>query len=145
MKYKVFVDITVSKIICDIEAESGEQAQAIALERVKNEPYYYAAHADGFVKAEVDDWDEDEDEDSETQYSEDYRKGIAYVKEQLDEFEKDIIRAKVSKNYQQHNAPSTGIDDHKVIDLLEEYGGDNDLGEGWYLDEYDADDVMLML
>jgi len=53
MKYKVFMDITVSKILYGIEAETDEQAQAIALEKVKNEPYYYAAHADGFVKAEV--------------------------------------------------------------------------------------------
>lgn len=62
MKYKVFMDITVSKILYDIEAETDEQAQAIALEKVKNEPYYYAAHADGFVKAEVEDFDTDEEE-----------------------------------------------------------------------------------
>ena len=78
-------------------------------------------------------------------YSEHYRKGIAYVKEQLDEDDKAILRTQVSKNYKQHNAPATGIDDSKVIDLLEEYGEDHDLPEGWYLDEYDADDVMLML
>ena len=78
-------------------------------------------------------------------YSEDYRKGIAYVKEQLAEDDLAILRAQVSKNYKQHNAPATGIDDSKIIDLLEEYGEDHDLPEGWYLDEYDADDVMLML
>ena len=78
-------------------------------------------------------------------YSEDYRKGIAYVKEQMDEEDLTILRAQVSKNYKQHNAPATGIDDHRIIDLLEEYGEDHDLPEGWYLDEYDADDVMLML
>ena len=78
-------------------------------------------------------------------YSEDYRKGIAYVKEQMEDFEKDIIRAKVNKNSAQHDSPSTGLDDHRIIDLLEEYGQDHDLPEGWYLDEYDADEVMLML
>ena len=78
-------------------------------------------------------------------YSEDYRKGIAYVKEQMDEEDLAILRAQVSKNYKQHNAPATGIDDSKIIDLLEEYGEDHDLPEGWYLDEYDADEVMLML
>ena len=78
-------------------------------------------------------------------YSEDYRKGIAYVKEQMDEEDLAILRAQVSKNYKQHNAPATGIDDSKIIDLLEEYGQDHDLPEGWYLDEYDADEVMLML
>ena len=80
-----------------------------------------------------------------TEYSEDYRKGIAYVKEQMDEEDLAILRAQVSKNYKQHNAPATGIDDSKIIDLLEEYGQDHDLPEGWYLDEYDADEVMLML
>ena len=34
MKYKVFMDITVSKILYGIEAETDEQAQAIALEKV---------------------------------------------------------------------------------------------------------------
>lgn len=87
----------------------------------------------------------EESDDPLAGYSEDYRKGIAYVKEQMDEDDLTILRAQVSKNYKQHNAPATGIDDSKVIDLLEEYGEDHDLPEGWYLDEYDADDVMLML
>lgn len=85
------------------------------------------------------------DDDPLADYSEDYRKGIAYVKEQMEDFEKDIIRAKVNRNYAQHDSPSTGLDDHRIIDLLEEYGEDHDLPEGWYLDEYDADDVMLMI
>lgn len=92
---------------------------------------------DGIFKGESD--------DPLTEYSEDYRKGIAYVMEQMDEDDLAILRAQVSKNYKQHNAPATGIDDSKVIDLLEEYGEDHDLPEGWYLDEYDADEVMLML
>jgi hypothetical protein len=91
------------------------------------------------------DLDNIKQDDPLAEYSEDYRKGIAYVKEQLDEDDLTILRAQVSKNYKQHNAPATGIDDSKVIDLLEEYGEDNDLPEGWYLDEYDADEVMLML
>jgi len=91
------------------------------------------------------DLDNIKQDDPLTEYSENYRKGIAYVKEQMEDFEKDIIRAKVNRNYAQHDAPSTGLDDHRIIDLLEEYGEEHDLPEGWYLDEYDADDVMLML
>lgn len=79
-------------------------------------------------------------------YSEDYRKGIAYVMKELDEDDKAIIRAECNKAYKQHLVPDGDIvDDSKIIDLLEEYGEDHDLPEGWYLDEYDADDVMLML
>lgn len=79
-------------------------------------------------------------------YSEDYRKGIAYMKEQLGEDDKAIIRAECSKAYKMHLVPNGDVvDDSKITDLLEEYGQDHDLPEGWYLDEYDADEVMLML
>lgn len=150
MKYKVFMDITVSKILYDIEAESDEQAQAIALEKVKNEPYYYAAHADGFVKAEVEDFDTDEDEDNDNdplaQYSETYRKGIAYVMENMDEDDKAIIRAECNKAWKQHLVPSENVvDDSKITDLLDEYGADEELPEGWYLEEYDASEILAMI
>ena len=85
------------------------------------------------------------DDDPLAEYSENYRKGIAYVKEQMDEDDLTILRAQVSKNYKQHNAPATGIDDSKVIDLLEEYGEDNDLPEGWYKEEYDSSEILTML
>ena len=132
-----------------LKAETDEQAQAIALEKVKNEPYYYAAHADGFVKAEVDDWDSDEDEpedDPLAQYSEDYREGIKYVMEQLDEDDKAIIRAECNKAYKMHLVPNGSVvDDSLITDLLEAYGDDHDLGEGWYLDEYDSSEILTMI
>lgn len=79
------------------------------------------------------------------QWSMTFKDAVLYVRDQMDEDDLTILRAQVNKNYAQHNAPATGIDDSKVIDLLEEYGEDHDLPEGWYLDEYDADDVMLLL
>lgn len=161
MKYKVFMDITVSKILYDIEAETDEQAQAIALEKVKNEPYYYAAHADGFVKAEVEDFDTDDDDgitdpadtvaaDDPAQevyasYSEDMRKAVAYINRQLEPEDKAIICAKVDKNFKQHMNPAYGIDDGKIIDLLEEYGDDHDLPEGWWMEECEMDDIVLLI
>lgn len=131
----------------EVEADNAEQAEKQAMEKTAREEAYYLQHYDSIWEREVTEVNEcsDEDDDPLTEYSEDYRKGIAYVKEQMEDFEKDIIRAKVNRNYAQHDAPSTGIDDHRIIDLLEEYGNDNDLPEGWYLDEYDADDVMLMI
>lgn len=141
-RFNVDVDITMSCRI-EVDAESEEQAKTIVGNWIGDDPWHYVR--DGhYIKHEFEDVSECNN-DPLSEYSEDYRKGIAYVKEQMDDFEKDIIRAKVNKNYAQHNAPSTGLDDHRIIDLLEEYGQDNDLPEGWYLDEYDADDVMLML
>ncbi len=79
-------------------------------------------------------------------YSEDYRKGIAYVMEQLDEDDKAIIRAACNKAYKMHLVPNGDVvDDSKVIDLLEEYGEDNDLPEGWYKEECDFDEILAKI
>ncbi len=79
-------------------------------------------------------------------YSDCYREGILYAMEQLDEDDKAIIRAECNKAYKMHLVPnSVTVDDHKITDLLEEYGDDNDLPEGWYLDEYDASEVLSMV
>lgn len=79
-------------------------------------------------------------------YSEDYRKGIAYVMENMDEDDKVIIRAECNKAYKLHLIPNSNIvDDYKITDLLEEYGQNEDLPEGWYLDEYDASEILAMI
>lgn len=141
-RFNVDVDITMSCRI-EVDAESEEQAKTIVGNWIGDDPWHYVK--DGhYIKHEFEEVSECSD-DPLAEYSEDYRKGIAYVKEQMDEDDLSILRAQASKNYAQHNAPATDIDDSKVIDLLEEYGEDHDLPEGWYLDEYDADDVMLML
>jgi hypothetical protein len=141
-RFNVDVDITMSCRI-EVDAESEEQAKTIVSNWIGDDPWHHVK--DGhYIKHEFEEVSECSD-DPLKEYSEDYRKGIAYVKEQMDEDDKAILRAQMSKNYKQHNAPATGIDDSKIIDLLEEYGQDHDLPEGWYLDEYDADEVMLML
>lgn len=142
-KYQVDVDITMSCRI-EVDAESEEQAKTIVGNWIGDDPWQYVR--DGhYVSHEFEAVNESDEPGPLAGYSEEYRKGIAYVLEQLEDFEKEVIRAKVSRNYAQHDSPSTGIDDHRIIDLLEEYGEDNDLPEGWYLDEYDADEVMLMI
>lgn len=78
-------------------------------------------------------------------YSEDMRKAVAYINEQLEPEDKAIICAKVDKNFKQHMNPAYGIDDGKIIDLLEEYGDDHDLPEGWWMEECDMDDIVLLI
>jgi len=79
-------------------------------------------------------------------YSEDFRAGMNYVLEQMCDEDKAIIRAEVSKAYSQHLVPDENIvDDSRITDLLEEYGQDHDLPEGWYLEEYDASKILLLV
>lgn len=78
-------------------------------------------------------------------YSPDMRKAVAYINEQMEPEDKAIICAKVDKNFKQHMNPSYNIDDDKIIDLLEEYGADHDLPEGWWEEESDMDDIVLLI
>ena len=79
------------------------------------------------------------------EYSADMRKAVAYINEQLEPEDKAIICYEVDKNFKQHMNPAYGIDDGKIIDLLEEYGADHDLGEGWWEEECDLDDIVLLI
>ena len=96
---------------------------------------------------ECEDKDEPDDPAQEVYaaYSEAMRKAVAYINEQLEPEDKAIICAKVDKNYKQHMNPAYGIDDTKITDLLEEYGDDHDLPEGWWAEENDMDDIVLLI
>jgi len=143
MKYKVFMDITVSKILYGIEAETDEQAQAIALEKVKNEPFYYAAHADGFVKAEVEDFDED-DEPEEDGFPE-LTEALNYVREQLGASIVAVIKAQVNVCYEQRRPLETDYDD-EVHDLLEEWGEEHGhLSEEWWSESVVFQDIIAKI
>ena len=58
-----------------------------------------------------------------------FQKAIHYVKEQLD----------------QHDISLIAEDDGTIYDLMEEYGADNDLPEGWWLNYGDESDVLAEL
>ena len=145
-KFNVDVDITMSCRI-EVDAESEEQAKTIAQNWIGDDPWQYVrdGHYISHEFEEVSECSDDPKDEILERWSMTFKDAVLYVRSQMDEDDLAILRAQVSKNYKQHNAPATGIDDTKVIDLLEEYGQDHDLPEGWYLDEYDADDVMLML
>ena len=142
-RFNVDVDITMSCRI-EVDAESEEQAKTIVGNWIGDDPWYYVR--DGhYIKHEFEEVSECSD-DPLTEYSEDYRKGIAYVKEQLDEDDKAIIRAECNKAYKMHLVPNGDVvDDSKITDLLEEYGQDHDLPEGWYEEEYDSSEILTMI
>ena len=132
----------------EVEADSAEQAETLAMEKTAREEAYYLQHYDSIWEREVTEVNECEDEDDDplAKYSETYRDGIGYMLSQLDEDDKAIIRAECNKAYKQHLIPDENIvDDSKITDLLEEWGEDNDLPEGWYLEEYDASEILTMI
>jgi hypothetical protein len=88
---------------------------------------------------------DDPAQDVYAEYSADMRKAVAYINEQLEPGDKAIICAKVDKNFKQHMNPAYGIDDGKITDLLGEYGMDHDLPEGWWEEECDLDDIVLLI
>lgn len=70
---------------------------------------------------------------------------LNYVREQIDEDDLLVIRATVTRNMS-HRAPvSAGVNDGRIIDLLEEYGEDNDFAEGWWEEFGDIDEILLLL
>mgnify|MGYP007069885704 CR=1 FL=1 len=73
------------------------------------------------------------------------KKAIAYVRQQLDEDDIAIIHANINKAYRAHLMPENLCDYGKVMDLLEEYGEDNDLPEGWWEEECDINDILFEL
>jgi len=74
----------------------------------------------------------------------DFRKALRYVKDNIDRI--DVEHA-LHHMYRDH-APLRLVDESLsmiICDLMEEYGADNDLPEGWWLDECDEDDLIHLL
>lgn len=115
--------------------EAAQQAVQQLIDAISGDP------ADPADTAPAD----DPAQDVYAEYSPDMRKAVAYINDQLEPEDKAVICAKVDKNFKQHMNPAYGIDDGKIIDLLEEYGDDHDLGEGWWEEEYDLDDIVLLI
>ena len=130
----MLVAVTVS-----VEAENAEAAEKLAMEKTGREEAYYLSHYDSVWEREVTEVNEDVIERTALD------DGLDYVREQLDEDELLVYKATVTKNLN-HRMPATeGLDDAKVIDLLEEYVADNDLDEGWWETYGDIEDVFMQL
>ena len=73
------------------------------------------------------------------------KKAIAYVKENLEDYEIAELYAQMDRAYAMHLMPDVYCDYDRVIDLLEEYGDDNGLTEGWWQKYGDINDVLFEL
>lgn len=74
----------------------------------------------------------------------DFQKAIQYVKENVDRI--DIEHA--LHHMDKYRCPLRMVDESlsmKIYDLMEEYGADYDLPEGWWLDECDEEDIIYKL
>ncbi|MCR5066337.1 MAG: hypothetical protein K6A67_11315 [Bacteroidales bacterium] len=73
-------------------------------------------------------------------------KAIKYVRENMDEDDMAILQAKMDKCYNMHLIPNEDVMDcSKVIDLLAEYGEENDLPEEWWEEDADMADILAEL
>lgn len=140
-QFAIDVDFRVTKRIY-VDAENEEQAEKLAKEKLDSNPYQYCTTPDSCTDydiCEVSECEEDADTDP-------LKPALDYVREQLGEETVAVIRAQVDRSYSYHMAPGDCVtDDGSVIDLLEEYGEDNDLPEGWWENEGDIDDILLKL
>lgn len=140
-QYAVDMDITVSKRIY-VDAEDEQQARQIVEEKMKH-PHYYYSKADAYVSHEITDINPEEPEDSSDPVM---KEALDYVREQLAADELAEIRAQVDRSYRYHMNPSDCVTrDTMVMDLLEEYGQENGLPEGWWMEQGDIDDILLKL
>ena len=140
-QYEVRMAMTVS-VTVEVEAENQEQAEKLAIEKTEREEAFYLAQYDSVWEREVTEVNECE-EDSDDDVPEKIKKALKYVRSQLKPEDLTLLRAHVDKAYVEHGNYTD--DDEKVIDLLEEYGDDNDLPEGWWEEYGDIDHWMVWI
>ena len=71
----------------------------------------------------------------------DFQKALQYVKDNVEQIDVEHALHYMDR----YRAPLRMIDETlsmKMCDLMEEYGADNYLPEGWWLDECDEDDLI---
>ena len=96
---------------------------------------YFDLVRDGVMEGD----DEEEDEDDPK------KAALDYVRSQLSDWKLAEYRALINSAYEYHTTPTAYADFDHIRDLLEEYGQDNDLPEGWWENEGDLDDWLLEL
>lgn len=73
-------------------------------------------------------------------------KAIDYVRDNMDEDDMAILKAKMNQCYKSHLIPSEIVTDcSKVVELLDEYGQENDMPERWWESECEIDEILCEL
>ena len=138
-KYEVYMDLTIS-VTVEVDAENESQAGQLARDKVHNDECYYIRGYDSLLESKVSEVHECEDDDT------DLKKAVRYVRDNMDGWELDALKAEMQGCYEMHLIPSPNVMDcDRVIDLLEEYGQENDLPEGWWESECDIDEILAKL
>lgn len=129
-------------VTVEVAAENPEDAEKKALEKTGCDEAYYLSKYDSVWEREVVEVNECKVNDQKTLVD----RGIDYVREHLEPEDLSIIRAQVDCSYRYNMSPSCCVTGHsKVIDLLEEYGQDNDMPEGWWMEYGEIDDILIKL
>lgn len=141
-QFRVDVDFRVTNCIY-IDAETPEKAEEMVREKCRSNPYQYTCNADSAELLEVTDVIECEPDEDDIG-SDDLKEAMAYVREQLGEDRLAVVKAQATVCYDQRRPIDTDYND-EVHDLLEEYGQENDLPEGWWESECEIDEVLAKL
>lgn len=138
-QFAIDVDFRVTKRIY-VDAKTAEEAEKMVKDRLTDNPYTDSMNPDSVADFDILEVSECEQEDDVDQT---LKEAIDYVREQIDEDDLSIIHAQINKCYKQHLVPTFGlVDCDSVIALLEEYGEEHDLPEGWW-EDYDDDEILL--
>lgn len=146
-KFDVTVNITVSNTI-EVEAESEDLAEAIVTNLLCDNSYAYVTETSGAHVEEsfiVETCEAGPDKDSGEGESETVKEALDYVRDGLGEEDLTIYRLQVTKNMRNRQPAWDGVDDVRVMSLLEEYGEENGLSEGWWETYGDINDWLEKL
>ena len=133
--------MTVSVTVC-VEAENAEQAEKLAMEKTGRNEAYYLREYESVLEREVTEVHEFEPEEEKTEL----QKAIDYVRDNMDEDDMAILKAEMNQCYKAHLIPGEDVMDcEKVVDLLNEYGEENDMEERWWESECEIDEILVKL
>ena len=138
-QFAVDIDITMSKRIY-IDAENEDEAREKVEQKMEENPYEQARDFMSFVDYDITDVNE------ETEAKSRIKKAIEYIRENMDEDDMAILKASMNKCYKQHLIPDEDVVDcDRVIELLDEYGEENELDERWWEEDTELSDILSEL
>lgn len=138
-QFAVDIDITMSKRIY-IDAENEDDAREKVEQKMEENPYEQARDFTSFVDYDITDVNE------ETEAKSRIKKAIEYIRENMDEDDMAILKASMNKCYKQHLIPDEDVVDcDRVIELLDEYGEENELDERWWEEDTELSDILAEL